>query len=55
MEGNECAKGEYRSKLFELVPTLEIVDGVDKSGEDVESTVNDEGDEFDECTEIKSD
>lgn len=41
-------KTNYRQDLFKLLSSLESVDGKDKKGGDVESTINDEDDEYDE-------
>ena len=49
MEGNSCAKDDYKKKLFQLLPTLEVVDGEDKTGEEVDTSVYGEDEEFDEC------
>lgn len=41
LAGNPITKSNpnYREKLFELVPTLESIDGEDKNGNKVESTI----------------
>jgi hypothetical protein len=45
--GNPVAtNANYKNELFELIPTLKTIDGTDKNGEPVESTVY--GDEEDE-------
>ena len=40
IEGNPLTNDnkEYRKELFELIPSLQSIDGVDKKGEPVEST-----------------
>ena len=48
IEGNPLTQSnkEYRKELFELIPSLKSIDGIDKNGEPVESTYY--GDEEDE-------
>jgi hypothetical protein len=41
-----ASNANYKNELFELIPTLKAIDGTDKNGELVESTVY--GDEEDE-------
>ncbi len=48
LDGNPvvASEGNYKEKLFELIPSLTSIDGVDKNGNPVESTLY--GDEEDE-------
>ena len=40
LEGNPVAKTEnYREQLFELIPSLTSIDGKDRNGNEVESTI----------------
>ena len=41
-----ASSANYKNELFELIPTLKAIDGTDKDGDPVESTVY--GDEEDE-------
>ncbi|KAJ1360716.1 hypothetical protein KIN20_019757 [Parelaphostrongylus tenuis] len=36
--------GEYRSKIFEMIPSLQILDGADANGEDVDDSLDGEDD-----------
>ena len=41
--------GNYSKAIFEMLSTLEVVDGKDKNDEEVESTIyDDEGEEFED-------
>ena len=51
LEGNPLTSNNanYRDELFKLVPSLESIDGIDKDGNQVESTLyNEEGEEEDD-------
>ena len=47
LEGNPLTKKNenYRKELFQMVPSLESIDGYDKDGNEVESTLYNEEDE----------
>ena len=56
LEGNPLTSNNanYREELFKLVPSLESIDGIDKDGNQVESTLyNEEGEEEDDDEEEK--
>jgi hypothetical protein len=49
IELEECVDANpkgYQDKLFSMFPTLEAVNNIDKEGEDVDSTMIDEGEDF---------
>jgi len=49
LENNPISELEgYRDKMFEMFPALEVLDGLDKEGNDVYSDEGDEEPEFDE-------
>ena len=45
----------YRDKIFHLLPNLKSIDGLDREGNDVESTIYEGGDEEDEEYESEKD
>jgi len=46
LEGNEISKSEgYKDKVFEMLPTLSILDGKNKAGDDIISQESDEDEE----------
>ena len=56
LSGNPVVESNpnYRKELFEMIPSLESVDGIDKTGEKVESTIYG-GEEDDEDKENEGD
>ena len=45
LEGNPIAsKADYREKVFEIFPELEVLDGTDRDGNVIESVEDDESD-----------
>lgn len=45
VEACPLAKGEYRAAIFEMIPQLVCVDGLDKEGEPMEDDEEDDDDE----------
>jgi hypothetical protein len=41
-------KGNYREELFKMLKDLEVIDGLNKEGDEIDSTLYDEDDEGDE-------
>jgi hypothetical protein len=52
LQDTDAAKGNYREQLFKLLKGVEVIDGKDNKGEEVDSTIyddeDDEGDELDD-------
>jgi hypothetical protein len=53
VQGADFTKKEtYRDELFKMLPKVEVIDKMNREGDEIDSTINEDDDDFDEGEDI---